>query len=81
MKQNQGKANNDIYEDYRLISIEVDTLAKIKISECVDNVTGEITLTPYLSKSNLPSRHKKQILSLPLMAALFTHNPFTLFLN
>ena len=59
MKQNQGKANNDIYEDYRLISIEVDTLAKIKISECVDNVTGEITLTPYLSKSNLPSRHKK----------------------
>lgn len=59
MKQNQEKSNNDIYEDYRLLSIAVDTLASLKISECVDNDTGEISLNPYLSPSNLPSRHKK----------------------
>jgi len=59
VKQNQEKTYNDIYEDYRLLSIEVDTLANIKISECVDNDTGEITLNPYLSPSNLPSRRKK----------------------
>jgi integrase len=57
--ENQTEAYNDTYEDYRLLSIKVDTLANIKISECVDNDTGEITLTRYLSPSNLPSRHKK----------------------
>ena len=58
MKRNQEKAYNDIYEDYRLLSIEVDTLASLKISEIVDNDTGEITFNPYLSPFNLPSRHK-----------------------
>jgi len=57
--ESQSKTYNDIYEDYRLLTIVVDTLANIKISECVDNDTGEITLNPYLSPSNLPSRHKK----------------------
>ncbi len=59
MIENQTEAYNDIYEDFQLLSIKVDTLANIKISECVDNDTGEITLNPYLSPSNLPSRHKK----------------------
>jgi integrase len=57
--ENKTEAYNDIYEDFQLLSIKVDTLANIKISECVDNDTGEITLNPYLSPSNLPSRHKK----------------------
>lgn len=47
MIESQTEAYNDIYEDYRLLSIEVDTLANIKISECVDNDTGVITLNPY----------------------------------
>jgi len=48
-----------IYEDYQLLSIEVDTLANIKISEDVANDTGEITLAPYLSPSNRQSWHKR----------------------
>ena len=59
MIENQTEAYNDTYEDFQLLSIKVDTLANIKISECVDNDTGEITLNPYLSPSNLPSRRKK----------------------
>ncbi|MBA6253141.1 site-specific integrase [Colwellia sp. MB3u-55] len=59
MIESHPETYNDIYDDYRLLSIEVDTLANINISECVDNDTGEITLNPYLSPSNLTSRHKK----------------------
>jgi len=55
--ENQPEIHNDIYKDYRLLSIEVDTLAKIKISESVYNDTDEITIN--LSPSNLQSRHKK----------------------
>ncbi|MDG1752844.1 MAG: site-specific integrase, partial [Thalassotalea sp.] len=52
MVENQSKTSNDIYEDYQLLSIEVDTLANIKISESLNNNTGEITLKPNLSPSN-----------------------------
>lgn len=50
---------NDVYDDYRLLSIEVDTLAKLKISESIDANSGEVTYSPYLSPSNLQSRLKK----------------------
>jgi integrase len=56
--QNQEKAHNNIYEDYRLLPIEVDTLAKVKITSNVDNDTGEFTLTPYLFPSKYQSRKK-----------------------
>lgn len=49
----------DIYDDYRLLSIEVDTLAKLKISTNINPDSGEVTLSPYLSPSNLESRLKK----------------------
>ena len=50
---------NDVYDDYRLLSIEVDTLAKLRISEIIDSDSGEVTHSPYLSPSNLQSRLKK----------------------
>ncbi|MDH5904638.1 site-specific integrase [Vibrio splendidus] len=51
--------NSDVYDDYRLLSIEVDTLAKAKISESTNTESGEVTYSPYLSPSNLKSRLKK----------------------
>ena len=50
---------SDIYDDYRLLSIEVDTLAKLKISTSINTESGEVTHSPYLSPSNLESRLKK----------------------
>jgi integrase len=51
--------NSDVYDDYRLLAIEVDTLAKLKISESINADSGEVTYSPYLSPSNLQSRLKK----------------------
>ena len=48
-----------IYDDFRLIDIEVDTLAKLKISGQLNKDTGEAVLTPYLAPSSLKDRHKK----------------------
>ncbi|CAK1734348.1 tyrosine-type recombinase/integrase [Vibrio crassostreae] len=50
---------NDIYDDYRLLSIEVDTLSKLKISENINAETGEATYSLRLPPSNLKSRLKK----------------------
>ncbi|MBY7666215.1 tyrosine-type recombinase/integrase [Vibrio anguillarum] len=50
---------SDVYDDYRLFSVEVDTLAKLKISESTNTESGEETHSPYLSPSNLESRLKK----------------------
>ena len=50
---------SDLYDDYRLLSIQVDTLAKLKISTSINNDSGEVTNSPYLSPSNLESRLKK----------------------
>ena len=50
---------SDIYDDYRLLSIEVDTLAKLKISASINAESGEVTHSSYLSPSNLESRLKK----------------------
>ncbi|MEZ9370400.1 tyrosine-type recombinase/integrase [Shewanella sp. 10N.286.51.B2] len=50
---------NDVYDDYRLLSIEVDTLAKLRISQVIDTDSGEVTHSPYLSPSKLQSRIKK----------------------
>lgn len=47
------------YNDYRLLSIEVDTLAKLKILENIDTESGETTYSPRLSPSNLKSRLKR----------------------
>ncbi|MEZ8113546.1 tyrosine-type recombinase/integrase [Vibrio splendidus] len=49
----------DIYDDYRLLSIEVDTLAKLKTSENIDAESGEVSYSPCLSPSNLKSRFKR----------------------
>ncbi|HDZ3776247.1 TPA: site-specific integrase [Vibrio cholerae] len=50
---------SDIYDDYQLLSIEVDTLAKLQISASIDTESGEVTHSPYLFPSNLESRLKK----------------------
>ncbi|MDK9757810.1 site-specific integrase, partial [Vibrio sp. D173a] len=50
---------SDVYDDYLLLPIEVDTLAKLKISERINTESGEVTSSPYLSPSNLESRLKK----------------------
>jgi integrase len=50
---------SDIYDDYQLLSIEGDTLAKLQISASIDTESGEVTHSPYLSPSNLESRLKK----------------------
>ncbi|KIF48783.1 integrase [Vibrio owensii 47666-1] len=50
---------NDVYDDYRLLSIEADTLAKLIISEIIDSDSGEVTHSPILSPSNLKSSLKK----------------------
>lgn len=50
---------SDVYGDYLLLPIEVDTLAKLKISESINTESGEVTSSPYLSPSNLESRLKK----------------------
>ncbi|QKE34901.1 site-specific integrase [Vibrio fluvialis] len=49
----------DIYDDYQLLSVEVDTLAKLQISASIDTESGEVTHSPCLSPSNLESRLKK----------------------
>jgi integrase len=53
------ETHSDIYDDYRLLPIVVDTLAKLKISESINTDSGELTYSPYLSPSHLPSRSKK----------------------
>ncbi len=40
---------SDVYDDYRLLSIEVDTLAKLKVSTNTDTESGEVTYSPDLS--------------------------------
>ncbi|CAH8185369.1 tyrosine-type recombinase/integrase [Vibrio aestuarianus] len=50
---------SDVYDDYRLLSIEVDTLAKLKVFTNTDTESGEVTYSPDLSPSNLESRIKK----------------------
>ncbi|MFA0459437.1 tyrosine-type recombinase/integrase [Vibrio breoganii] len=47
-----------LYDDFRLLDIEVDTLAKLKITEQIDEDTGKTILTPHLDPSNLKDRHK-----------------------
>ncbi|MEZ8780261.1 tyrosine-type recombinase/integrase [Vibrio splendidus] len=59
MIETHDEKDSDIYDDYRLLSIEVDTLAKLKVSESINTDSGEVTYTPYLSPSNLESRRKK----------------------
>lgn len=46
-------------EDFRLLEIEVDTLAKVKFTEQVNEETSEITISPTLELSKLKSRYKK----------------------
>ena len=47
-------------EDFRLLEIEVDTLAKVKFTEQVNEETPEITISPTLELSKLKSPIKKQ---------------------
>ncbi|MEZ8037723.1 MULTISPECIES: tyrosine-type recombinase/integrase [Vibrio] len=51
--------HSDAYNDYRLLSIEVDTLAKLKFSEGFNADSDEVPLFPYLSPSKFQSRRKK----------------------
>ncbi|WP_228089909.1 tyrosine-type recombinase/integrase [Vibrio parahaemolyticus] len=48
-----------IYDDFWLLDIEVDTLAKLKITGKINEDTGEAVLTPHLDPSNLEDRYKK----------------------
>lgn len=56
MSKNQTKVNE---EDFRLIEIEVDTLAKLEYTEQVNEDTSEVVLSPTLKLSKLKSPHKK----------------------
>ena len=56
MSKNQTKINE---EDFRLLEIEVDTLAKLKYIAQVNEDTSKVTLSPILELSKLKSRHKK----------------------
>ena len=56
MSINQIKINE---EDFRLLEIEVDTLAKLKYTAQVNEDTSEVVLSPTLELSKLKSRHKK----------------------
>ena len=53
------ETNSDLYDDFRLLSIEVDTLAKLKLKDSINADSGDVTYSPYLSPSNLQSRIKK----------------------
>ena len=59
MIETHVEKNSDIYDDYRLLPVKVDTLAKLKISESINAEPEESTYYPYLSPSNLESRQKK----------------------
>ncbi|MEI8671493.1 site-specific integrase [Vibrio sp. SA48] len=50
---------SDVYDDYLLLPIEVDTLAKLKISASINTESEEVTHSTYLSPSKLGSRLKK----------------------
>jgi integrase len=50
---------DEIYDDYRLLSIDIDTLARVKISEDINAESGEISYTPHLYPSNYLSRLKR----------------------
>lgn len=51
--------NNFIKDDFRLLKTNIDTLAKIKLTEQVSNNTGEFTINASLEPSLLKSRLKK----------------------
>ena len=59
MIETHDEKHSDIYDDYRLLSIEVDTLAKLKVSESINADSGEVTYSPYLSPSSIETRLKK----------------------
>lgn len=48
-----------IYDDFQLLDIEVDTLAKLNITEQINENTDEAVLTPHLDLSNLKDRYRK----------------------
>ncbi|EOW0798661.1 tyrosine-type recombinase/integrase [Vibrio vulnificus] len=47
------------YDDFRLLEIEVDTLAELKITSKINEDTGEAVLTPHLAPSNLENSYKR----------------------
>ncbi|KII78538.1 tyrosine-type recombinase/integrase [Vibrio renipiscarius] len=47
------------YDDFWLLDIEVDTLAKLKIIGKINEDTGETVLTPHLDPSSIKERYKK----------------------
>ncbi|CAH8188389.1 Integrase [Vibrio aestuarianus] len=59
MIETHDEEYSDIYDDYHLLHIEVDTLAKLKISENINPEPEKATYSPSLSPSNLESRLKK----------------------
>ncbi|MDY7586788.1 site-specific integrase [Vibrio tarriae] len=48
-----------VENDFRLLEIEIDTLAKIKLTEQINDNTGEVAITASLDPSLLKSRIKK----------------------
>lgn len=57
-QRNQVKTES-VEDDFRLLEIDVDTLAKIKITGQTNEDTGEVALSASIAPSNLKSRHKK----------------------
>lgn len=56
MSKNQTKINEN---DFKLLEIEIDTLAKLKYIAQVNEDTSKVDLSPILEFSKLKSRHKK----------------------
>ncbi|WP_419184206.1 tyrosine-type recombinase/integrase [Vibrio harveyi] len=49
----------EIYDDFRLIDVEIDTLSKVVFTKQINNKTGEIAYTPHYSPSHLKNSFKK----------------------
>jgi len=50
--ETQDEIHSEIFDDFRLLLINVDILAKLKLSENLDKDTGEVTLNTDLSPVN-----------------------------
>ncbi|WP_211183633.1 tyrosine-type recombinase/integrase [Pseudoalteromonas arctica] len=49
IKNTQDEIHTELFDDYQLLSIDVDVLAKLKLSEHIDEESGEVTFNTELS--------------------------------
>lgn len=69
-----------VYDDFRLLDVEVDTLAKVTFTEQINEKTGETALTPHYSPSNLQNSHKKtQLIVAPDGSVVYPQSLYLVF--